>query len=635
MIKKAIDIIKRSLLDEVSNLFLLTPVFVALGIHIYFKYFFKSFFIQPIYICIVFAYLSAICRKKHYLNLINIAIFLFTLGFSLIQIEAISKHSLAISERKVEAYVEGRVKQVKQKTNSTSIIVNLNQESIQDIPNSPLIGIKNVSVKITSKSEIPQVNDEIYLKAILNPPTPPAMKGAYNFARASYFDEIGATGYAISRLYFINKNPQTSPLQKVKNKIKTDTKKYSSNNDNYTLINSFMLGEKKSITKKAKDLFRHSGISHLLSISGLHIYLIFGFIFYFFRYLFSISETITLNINIKKIAAFISIISTLLYIILIGFPLPAIRSFIMIFIVLLGILFDRRAISMRSIAIAATVILLIYPESLISVSFQMSFAAVTALVAFYEFIKNNNKLRSKGAKRYILGIITTSIIATLATSPISIYHFQNLTPYGVITNLLVIPLVSFILMPSIILSYILIPFKLSFITLSLSDKVMSIIMDIANYITNLEHSYIIVAKQSELSFTIFILGGLFACLFKEKIRIIGIIMLFTSLLLSFIHTDKPDIIISPFADIIAIRRSDNKLTFSSTRKHSFTSNIIAHINGQTEILPFSENNLIKCNNHKCYYTKNNISIDIESLKGKRYAQQIYIKNDVVETKAIK
>lgn len=617
--------IKECFLEETNQLFLFIPVLIGSGAYIYLKYFFNNFSPLPYAGVLLFSGLSLLFRKKSYINLINIAILCFLLGMSSALFETKQNDFSMLKGENIKHYVEGTVSKLITKDNGFTTIIKLDHNSLNDIDNSRLNNISKVSIKLTKNSETPRVGDKIYLKAILNSPTPSVMKGAYDFRKDAYFKQIGAFGYAVTKTYFLSKNETISIFEKISNKVKINIENISSDKNSEKLVKALMLGQKKAIPKEITQDFRSSGIAHLLSISGLHIGLMFGFIFLLIRYLLALNSHLTLRIDIKKISAFIAITITLLYVILIGYPIPAVRAFIMTFIVFLGILFNRKAISMRNVSIAGILILLISPHSILSASFQMSFAAVVALVAAYELISDRN-ISLHGFKGYFSGIMFTSLIAIIATTPFAIYNFQNFSPYGILTNAIVMPIVSFITMPFIVLSYILTPIGLSKLPLIVVNISCDWIINTASYIANLKYDSLLIPPAPMISMTFFVFGGLLLCLFKHKLRFTGIALLTLSIIFNFTARDKPDIITSPNAKIIAVRNQEGLLTFSNIEKETFTSNIMRKINGQKELLTFDDNNFIKCNEASCIYKKDNREIDLNSLVGKPYTQQLYIKN---------
>ncbi len=158
------------------------------------------------------------------------------------------------------------------------------------------------------------------------------------------------------------------------------------NKDNAAILNALLLGIRDFIPKDLMENIRIAGLAHLLAISGLHLSLA-GYIFFiFFRFILARIEIITLKFNIKKISAILAILSSFLYLLIAGAPIPALRAFFMILIVFLAIIFDKNTNPLRSLAFAALIILIINPSSIFEISFQMSFAAILALISFYNLI---------------------------------------------------------------------------------------------------------------------------------------------------------------------------------------------------------------------------------------------------------
>lgn len=193
------------------------------------------------------------------------------------------------------------------------------------------------------------------------------------------------------------------------------------------------------------DAIRDSGIAHLFAISGLHLSFVAGLFFVVFRNLFAISETLTLKYNTKKISAFLTILPTTFYLLITGMQISAQRAYIMVILVLVAIMIERKYRGLIAIAFAAAVILIIEPEAILKPGFQMSFSAVLALVASYQI--NANKLFKIKIMKYFVSIMISSVIASLATVPYTIYNFNYFSISGIITNLVAIPIVTLIIIP--------------------------------------------------------------------------------------------------------------------------------------------------------------------------------------------
>ena len=229
---------------------------------------------------------------------------------------------------------------------------------------------------------------------------------------------------------------------------------------------ALMTGYQTAVPEPVMAAMRDSGLAHLLSISGLHIGLVAGLLFVGLRRALALIPPLALAHPIKKWAAGAALIGAFGYLLLSGAPVPTQRAFLMTGLMLVAVLLDRRAISMRSVAWAACAILLITPEALVGASLQMSFAAVVALVAAYEGTRDYRMRQRIGsgplrrAGLYVAGIALTSVVATLATAPYSVFHFNRLALYGVVANVLAVPLTGLWVMPWAVAAFLLMPFGL-------------------------------------------------------------------------------------------------------------------------------------------------------------------------------
>lgn len=255
-------------------------------------------------------------------------------------------------------------------------------------------------------------------------------------------------------------------------------------------------------------------------------------------------------------------------------------------IALFAIILDRDAISLRLAAIAAFVVLLISPESLFSAGFQMSFAAVIGLIAFYEAIRpywSGWHSRAGWGRRlalYMLGICMTTVIATIATAPFSIYHFQHFAPYSLPANLVAVPVMGFIVMPSVVLTLLLFPFGLEAIGLALMGKGISFILHIAHDVAAAPGAALLVPAWPFAAFVTIVGSALFLVLWKGHLRFISFLGMIISLFIISIHKQE-DIIISSSSDLVTLR-NENGLYISSSRSDRFSAEVIARHFGHEE-----------------------------------------------------
>jgi competence protein ComEC len=278
----------------------------------------------------------------------------------------------------------------------------------------------------------PPAGSFVEVKASLEPPLQPLEPGSYDFARDLFFQGIGASGFVRGAVKVIAAPPQ-GVLQRADAFVQRlrDARMRASiaavlPGDNGAIAAMLIDGKRDAIAPNVYDALFVSGIGHVLSISGYHMAVVAGVIFFIVRAFFALIPGLADRAPIKKWAALTALLVTGFYLILSGNQVATQRSFIMIGVVLLGVLFDRPALTMRTLTIAALVVLLFAPESIVHPSFQMSFAATLALIAGYE--RGAIKLRGRadtslGARAAlwgadeIVGLTIASLLAGLATTP--------------------------------------------------------------------------------------------------------------------------------------------------------------------------------------------------------------------------
>ena len=231
---------------------------------------------------------------------------------------------------------------------------------------------------------------------------------------------------------------------------------------------ALVTGKRGLIGEPTNDVLRAAGIYHIVSISGLHMVLAAGTFFWLVRALLALSPGVALLWPVKKIAAVVAMIGATAYCIFSGSDVATERSLIMTLVMFGAVLADRPALSMRNLSIAAIIVLAREPEALLGPSFQMSFGAVAAMMTLVPLMQWREKdvpatpfeKVLSWAGRSALGLLTTTLVASLATAHFAAYHFQSLNPYGLIGNALALPLVSLVVMPAAVLGVLAYPFGL-------------------------------------------------------------------------------------------------------------------------------------------------------------------------------
>lgn len=542
------------------------PVFMGAGIAAYFSLHGEpAIWVGPISLGL--AVLAAVGFRRQQALLIAICgLLCMSLGFGLAQLRTMQVAAPVLQKKMGPVALEGRIARVEVLTKGRRLW--LDSLAIDRLGNAKTP--ERVRIKLFARNVDLQPGDRIRLRAILHPPSGPAMPGAFDFARRAYFQRLGGVGYAISRPTIVSRATGDGffmELAVLRHRI-TQIIHQALPGPAGAVAAALMTGERGAIPEDVLDAMRESGLAHLLAISGLHIGLVGGLIFFAVRLCLALWERVALRYPIKKWAAIAAFVGSLGYLLISGATLPTQRAFLMLSLVMLAVIIDRSAISMNLVAWAAGVILLIAPESLMSVSYQMSFAAVTALVATYEFSyarrlnQAGNHSKFRRAVYYISAVLLTTLVAGAATAPFALYHFNQVALYGVIANLFAVPLTALWVMPLAILAFILMPFGLAWLALAPMGWGIEAVIAIAKTVQVLPGAVAPLPAMPVWGFALLCLGGLWLCLWRLPWRAIGIcpvVIGFAAITL----VKTPDILISETGKLAAVKNIDGGLTFQS------------------------------------------------------------------------
>ncbi|MEQ8967204.1 MAG: ComEC/Rec2 family competence protein [Azospirillaceae bacterium] len=446
---------------------------------------------------------------------------------------------------------------------------------------------RRVRVKLT-EGEVPPTGARVTVPAVLLGPSGPAAPGAFDFRRRAYFEGLGAVGYALGPTT-IRAPPETGGpalwLERLRQGVAARIAAALDGQAGAVAV-ALLTGERGGIAPETAEAMRASGLAHLLAISGLHLGLIAGLVFAGLRAALAASETLALTRPIKKWAAAAALAAAFAYMLIVGATVPTQRAFLMTGIVLLGVLTDRTAISMRLVAWAAVVVLAIAPESLLGPSFQMSFAAVVALVAAYEVVAPRFAAwREAGglAARpvlYLVGVSATTLIASVATGLFSLFHFQAFASYGIAANLLAVPVMAFWVMPWGVAAYALMPLGLEGLALTPMGWGLSAVLGIAHAVAGWPGAVLAVPAMPGWGLVAGVAGGLWLCLWQRPWRLIGMAGIAVALAGPAL-APRPVVLIDAEARLVATRGAGGDLVFSDDRRAAFERGIWLERNGQT------------------------------------------------------
>lgn len=434
------------------------------------------------------------------------------------------------------------------------------------------------------KGMAPAVGSFVSMRARLNPPLRPLRPGGYDFARDLYFQGIGASGFVLGRI--TTSNPPypaglwltyASAIHTMRDTIDARIRSVISG-DRGAIASALITGKRDAISTPVNDAMYVSSLAHVLSISGYHMAVVAGVVFFAIRASLALIPAFANRYPIKKWAALAAIIVAAFYLLLSGSEVATQRAFIMTAIVLIGVMFDRPALTLRTIAVAALAVLLVAPQALVHPSFQMSFAATLALVAAYErglpwfssFPETPLATRiALWGGREAVALIVASIVAGLATTLYAAFHFHRLAPYGVIANLLAMPIVSAWVMPAGLMALVAIPFGFDGPFWRLMGEGIDWMIAVALWVAGLPGA---VGRISAFGMGPLMLGtaGLIVlCLLRTPIRFAGAALLVASVAWAS-RAPLPDIRISSEGHMVAVRNGEGRLSVMKTRNDDFT-----------------------------------------------------------------
>ena len=510
-------------------------------------------------------------------------IFFFMLGMGVITYRIRSTQTPMISRLLYDTELTGTVSDVSHLFQEQRIILSdinfLNQPSVQT-PTKVKLSYEDISPLF-------QVGDKIHVRAFLRPPLSPSAPNMYHEKRMSFFQGIGAIGKITSILNLSQRN--NNPFEKlssVRHHISEQIQKAMPEETARVAI-PLVIGEQNVISEYLYNIFRSSGIIHVLSVSGFHLALLSAFVFFLIRTILSLLPVIVERFSTKKIAAVITLILTGAYILISGMQIPAIRSFIMIGIVLIALLFDRNALSTHSLSLAAFMILLCAPEMILNIGFQLSFMAVLILTTIYPQLRHflfPNKPTSWFKQFFVLiaCLLILDFLITAATLPLTVYHFKQIAPYGIIGNLLTTTVLSFWIMPCLFLGLIFLPFGLENFFFKSAAIGLEYIIGLCDKIASLPQALINTPALDTIGVILITLGIVLLCLMKTPLRLTGVFVIIIGLFTS-LNPTYPDILIGDKGQTVAVYQ-DGQLRFLSHAPNDWTTKSWLTFFGQQDII---------------------------------------------------
>jgi competence protein ComEC len=551
---------------ERRRLFNWLPVAMALGVLAYFAADSEPGLAPPLAGLVASIGVAFLARKGIWLRGMAIGSAFLFLGFAAAVTRTASVAGPVLDRTMVGA-LSGYVESVERRANGARLVIS--PTAFGELPREKLPG----RVRVTHRGGGVVAGDHISGLARLLPPPEPARPGGYDFARDAFFRGVGAVG-SFSGAPQITATLGTpdirltinAAIDRGRNHL-TDRIQRIVGGQEGAVAAALVTGKRGLILEPTNEALRAAGIYHIVSISGLHMVLVAGAIFWLVRASLALGPWIVLHLPVKKIAALVAMLGATAYCVFSGSDVATERSLIMTLVMLGAILFDRPALSMRNLAIAAIIVLLREPETLLGPSFQMSFGAVAALIAYAERMRSTAAappaigLAGRAARLVKLAIIAdlvTTLLATAATAPFGLFHFNTANPYGLVGNALALPFISLIVMPAAVAGALLYPFGLDAIAWWAMGQGTRPLLAFSAEMASWPRSSVKLPAYGALPLTLFALSLLWVTLWTTPLRWLAALPLAFGLTLAGAPV-RPDGYIDREGRGVALRGSDGRL----------------------------------------------------------------------------
>ena len=563
--------------DERARFFLWAPVCLGVGIAAYF-----ALPVEPSLtiaaVPLVFAVIArAMTSRGTLLSIAVTGLCLTAAGFGLAKLRVEKVRAPVLQKALNNAQISGTVISVEPRAPRGARLT-IRVAELAGLPPERRPVIVRVRTMSAASTDI-RPGVRIRITAKLAPPAKPALPGGFDYARTAWFERLGGVGYSYATPVIEAEDERANLSSRFwcgveKLRLVMDTRiRAALPGETGGIASALITGERGGISTATNDAYRSSGLFHILSISGLHMVIMAGAVFFLVRTILAAVPAIALRFPIKKWAAVAGIAGALAYLAISGGAFATVRSALMIVVIFGAVLLDRPALALRNVALSAFVILMLYPESLFDAGFQMSFAAVTGLVATYEEVRRRMGRRSEPhpflrVVMFFGGIVFSTLIASAAVAPLAAYHFHQSQQYAVLANLAAIPICNLLVMPAALAVILLMPFGLEALALWPMGKGIEAMSWCANIVAKLPGAVGHIPAFPELAFALMMLGGLWLALWQTRLRLLGLGMIAGGLALA-PFMPRPDLLIARNGELVALRGADGRLSALPARQAKF------------------------------------------------------------------
>ncbi len=564
--------------NQFQNMFLWVPFIMLLGAALYFTLPFEPNLVCPAIFALVFIIIAFIPR----VGVVGRGLALFAFGFcyAVAFTNFIATPQITKTLRNLE--ITGTVQNLDYTPDKVRIYINV--ESIN--PNSS----EHMLIRVSAGEDIPvpHIGDKVRATVTLFRPGGADAPGTFDYARWAYFNHLSATGY-ITNCTILESGH--SDINAMRDFIHRKSHSF--------LVDSLVLGYKNAVPETDASIWTANGIAHVWSISGFHMTLVSGWMFAVFFLIFRTIPYVTKRVPARIPAMICALICLIFYLFLSGAGIATIRAFIMTCLVFAAVIFGRNAVSMRNICMAMCALFLINPHYVMQAGFQLSFAAVFGLIWFWNTFP---KMPHNKFLKIIYAAAMTSIVATVFTMPFTAAHFGSVPIYGLIGNLILLPLFSLIIMPLVLIGAVCA--TIGFMgPINMANLVYGFALRVAEYIADLPHAVILTPNISNTAIILFVMSGLslmFIRPIKVKINYILLAFFVTAGILVTALQSRPIFYATADHELVGFVEN-GKLTFNKSRasNHFFTFDTWKQLNGEQP----GTKNIRRKHNHGVYIYK--------------------------------
>ncbi len=416
----------------------------------------------------------------------------------------------------------------------------------------------------------PEPGLTVILTGYLSGPEGPVEPGGFDFQRQAWFQRLGAVGYTRTPVLalapakagraglFVNRT-RAAISAYVLGILPGRTGAFAA---------AVTTGDRSAMDEPTLEALRVSNLAHLLAISGLHMGMLTGFLYALTRYGLALWPRVALTWPLHKIGAIVALVAGAFYLALSGGSVATERAYVMVAVMFLAVLLDRRALTLRSVSFAALVILVLRPEAMLGPGFQMSFSATAALIWVFSLLRGTNLWRWPPAARWVAALVISSAVAGLATAPIAAAHFNRVPHFGLIANLLAVPVMGSLVMPGAVLAAVLAPFGLAWIGLRVMAPGIDWILGVADRVAGLDGAVSHVPAPQPVVLPVFVLGALWIILWQGRARWAGAAPIVAALAL-WTQVERPLLLVSGDGGLVGLMTEKGR-SLSKPRGQGFS-----------------------------------------------------------------